>query len=314
MQEITGEADIGRHAVYKQELIEYKGKTARGCRSRDFLSDGEEFMESTELLAMHGMDYAAKDEPDSIQDPEASAREFLDAMKRNTTLDAFDIYLTKMLGLDMIVLNADKHFGNITVLKTPDGYGYAPMFDHGRSLALHDGLWENGRTAEEVIDFIEARPFSHIFARQVRIAEKIAGGPRFWTSYGMDDLQATLDRCSAVYPDGILRRAEQVFAVQMQRHMDYFAGKESLEILKKYKGRIESDIRRPVISRIEDGELRIRAEDGNKVFLCVSPSDRIEVVKEGRVLTTEEIIAGYSGLTPLYREIAEALRNEWERM
>lgn len=91
MQEITGEADIGRHAVYKPELIEYKGKTARGCRSRDFLSDGEELMESTELLAMHGMDYAAKDEPDSIQDPEASAREFLDAMKRNTTLDAFDM-------------------------------------------------------------------------------------------------------------------------------------------------------------------------------------------------------------------------------
>ena len=65
------------------------------------------------------MDSAAKDESESIRDPEASIKGFVTAMKNITGLDSFDIYLTKMFELDMIILNPDRHFGNITVLKTP---------------------------------------------------------------------------------------------------------------------------------------------------------------------------------------------------
>lgn len=311
VSDLLGKSNIESYAAYEPELIEYKGKTARGCRSRDFLTDREELLESTELLAIYGMGHAAKDEPDSIQDPEASIRGFVDAMQHITALNGFDVYLAKMLELDMIVLNADRHFGNITVLRMPEGYGYSPMFDHGRSLALRDDLWKSSKTTEEIIGSIEARPFSRIFARQVRIAEKIAGGPQFHTAYGMADLRATLNRCASVYPDGILKRAEQVFAVQMQRHIDYFTGKESLEILEKYKEKIEKGIRHPVQSRIEDGGLVARlADEPGEVFLRIGPSGQINVMKGEKLLSVEETIMGHSGIIQLYREIAEILRTK----
>lgn len=305
--DLLGKSNIGSYAAYEPERIEYRGKTAGGCRSRDFLPDGAELLESMELLEMHGMGHAAKDEPDSIQDLEASAKGFLSAMEQLTGLRTFGAYLTKMLELDMIILNADRHFGNITVLRTPSGYDYAPLFDHGRSLALRDDLWRGGKTVEEIIDSIEARPFSRIFARQVRIAEKIAGGPRFWTSYGMDDLRATLDRCSPVYPDEILGRAERVFAVQMRRHMDYFRGEESRRILETYKEKISGSIGCPIRGSIEEGELRIRPEAGEDIFLRVSPSGRIDVVKGGKALSVEEVIAGYSTMIRLYRDVLRGL-------
>lgn len=114
------------------------------------------------MLAIYGMGHAAKDEPDSIQDPEVSIRGFVDAMQHITAFSGFDVYLAKMLELDMIVLNADRHFGNITVLQMPEGCGYSPMFDHVRSLALRDDFWKGSKTTEEIIGSIEACPFSWI--------------------------------------------------------------------------------------------------------------------------------------------------------
>lgn len=97
----------------------------------------------------------------------------------------------------------------------------------------------------------------------------------------------------------------------MQRHIDYFTGKESLEILEKYKEKIEKGIRHPVQSRIEDGGLGVRlADEPGGVFMRISPSGQINVMKGGNLLSVEKTVMGHSGIIQLYREIAEILRTK----
>lgn len=257
VSDILKKSNVEKYATDFPEQIKYNGKIYSGCGSGNFLKDGQRLIESTKLLKQYGMDSAAKDESESIRDPEASIKGFVTAMKNITGLDSFDIYLTKMFELDMIILNPDRHFGNITVLKTPFSYDYAPVFDQGRAFALRDDLWNTDKSVGEVIESVEARPFSGIFSKQVKILEGLSGGRYFQTSYGKDDLIESLDKCSFAYSDEILSRAERVFIYQMQRNMDYFIGKERNEILEKYKREIDKNISLPLECVIKDGYLSL---------------------------------------------------------
>ena len=52
-----------------------------------------------------------------------------------TGLTEFGVYLCKLLTIDALFLNEDRHTHNIAVLLDPDGkYHYCPIFDNGAAL------------------------------------------------------------------------------------------------------------------------------------------------------------------------------------
>ncbi len=130
-----------------------------GCRSKDFLKEKESFLSFQRIYEQ----YTGGNLVDRIRRfSEVSERiDFVvDFIKDHTSLDTRD-YLSKILTLDMLILNTDRHFNNLgIIINGVDGNCRpAPVFDNGNSL-LSD--WE--RFDEPVItdnlDKVTGQPFS----------------------------------------------------------------------------------------------------------------------------------------------------------
>ena len=66
---------------------------------------------------------------------EQRAEFLVEQVKRMTGLTEFGAYLCKLLTIDALFLNEDRHTHNIAVLLDPDGkYHYCPIFDNGAAL------------------------------------------------------------------------------------------------------------------------------------------------------------------------------------
>lgn len=308
VSDLLKKSNIEKYAVYEPEIIEYKKKLYHGCKSLNFLNKGERLIESVDLLKNHGLDRAAKSYMDSIIDPKKSIEEFIEAVKTITGLDQFDIYLTKILELDMITLNPDRHFGNITVLKTENGYDYAPVFDNGRAFALCDDYWNKNKTVEEIIDDIESRPFSGIFSRQTKLIEEISGGRYFKTSYNKTDLKQTLDKCSEIYSDDILKRAEAIFIIQMERNIDYFITPEKEKIYENYIDKIKNKINDAKIN-IDNGDLIISRNNETPISFLVKMDKNVEVLKNHIQISDNELLFNYHEEFKFYRDLYYALND-----
>ncbi len=92
-----------------------------------------------------------------------------------TGLSNFGAFLTLILELDAFVLNDDRHYRNVSILKQKDGrFCFTPIFDNGGAL-LSDEYSYAGDSLETLINSIESKPFSCDFDEQLDIAEQLYG-------------------------------------------------------------------------------------------------------------------------------------------
>ena len=75
-------------------------------------------------------------------------------------------YLGKVFALDSIVLNEDRHFNNLALISTDNGFTTAPLFDHGISLLTANISISSRLPIEENVKRVVARPFSGSFIKQ----------------------------------------------------------------------------------------------------------------------------------------------------
>ena len=77
----------------------------------------------------------------------------------STNVDISD-YLRKIITLDYLILNEDRHFNNLALICGDNGFKCAPIFDNGMSLltANQSVNWNFG--IEENVKRVVARPFS----------------------------------------------------------------------------------------------------------------------------------------------------------
>lgn len=146
----------------RYEQCQINGKA--GCRSRDFLSEGEEFLTFQRLYDFH----AGGQLSDKIYEYREVADRIeytLDFLYSVTELDLRG-YLQESLTLDMVTLNIDRHFHNLGVLKTATGYRKAPIFDNGAALFSNYSIFPMLDTLEENMERVIAKPFSGSFEQQ----------------------------------------------------------------------------------------------------------------------------------------------------
>ena len=142
------------YAVYESGYI----NDSPGCRSKNFLKDGEE------LVTFYRLYYNEFGKDLSkilavIERMEERIEFVVQFIWQMCGLDVTD-YLKKIFTLDMITLNEDRHLNNLAVLFSGNKASPAPIFDNGISLLTANQSVNWYFPIEENVKRVVARPFS----------------------------------------------------------------------------------------------------------------------------------------------------------
>lgn len=165
-------SNVAEYVSYEKCTINGK----KGCVSDNFLGENEVYISLDRLHDMYiggkldDFVYRYQDINERIAYVESFVKEY-------TGLDIHD-YLSKMLTLDALILNIDRHFNNIGIIansKTNE-YRFAPIFDNGRSLLSEIEKFQFDVTIEENVENVIGKPFAanleyqaHVFGYGLKI-------------------------------------------------------------------------------------------------------------------------------------------------
>lgn len=90
----------------------------------------------------------------------------VETVRQITSIDMRD-YLSFLIKLDALILNEDRHFNNICLVKSGDKFRLAPVFDNGLSLLSDIDDYPLNRYLRENIKKVKSKPFSTSFRKQL---------------------------------------------------------------------------------------------------------------------------------------------------
>lgn len=168
-------SNIDEFVNYEPVMIDYKGNTYRGCRSRDFKKETEEII-PLERIARCYTGYGLSRQLERITDVKERILYTVELVETVTGLKDFGIYLTKILELDAFFMNVGRNTENIALLydvKRKE-YRFCPVFDMGASF-FSDTKYTCPlvRSMVECYHAIKAQPFSYSFETQVEAAREL---------------------------------------------------------------------------------------------------------------------------------------------
>lgn len=292
-------SNVEKYAIYEPEEIKYKGVVYSGCVSDNFLSNDEILIEASLALKR------AKIDTDNL-----TIQEFINAVKKLTGLNDFDKYLTKMYELDQIILNTDRHYSNIAILQTTYGFDYAPFFDQGRAFALRDDLWNSGKTPEEIIESVDPRLHIGNFEKQTKELEELSGGKFLELTYTKDDLRKTLDKCSFAYSDEILKRAETIVSLQIDKNIEYFKGDAKDQLWNNIKQKINKNLVMKFDFKENGHFLSAIPQGESEISFSIDTKGKITPLNNGSPTTDEALIFNHSGMFDTYRRLYYAIQED----
>lgn len=145
------------YVIYEQGFI--NGKS--GCRSRNFLRDGEELITLYRLYYNEfGQDLTAV--INRMRDAKMRIDYTLKFVRECCGIDIAE-YLARVITLDRIVLNEDRHLNNLALIFNGTDYRSAPIFDNGVSLLTANRSVNWNFPMEDNVERVVARPFSGSF-------------------------------------------------------------------------------------------------------------------------------------------------------
>lgn len=220
---LMGFSDLGKNefADYDLEQIEYNEIVFNACKSRDF-SNGWNLITLERLFKNiygKGLNYTVR----SLSDHEERLKVLVDQVERVTGIEEFGKYMNKMLTVDALFLNEDRHTHNIAVLTNEKNeFKLAPIFDNGAAL-LSDTTLEYPMTMDHItlIDRVKPKTFCEDFTEQLEISEKLYGGNLHF-SFDYMDIRKIVDKAD-IYDIKIRDRVVDV-VMQMRRKYEYLFG------------------------------------------------------------------------------------------
>lgn len=168
--------ESGEYVIYETTEIAYGSNIFSGCKSENFLRNGWQLITLERLFS----DFYGESLYKSvykIQDYESRLRFLVEQTERITGLKEFGKYMCKLLTIDALFLNEDRHTHNIAVLvNEAKNYRYCPIFDNGATL-LSDTTMDypmNGNVLE-LMEKVRAKTFCSSLDEQLDVAEKLYG-------------------------------------------------------------------------------------------------------------------------------------------
>ena len=190
--------------LYEPEQIRYRETVFNGCKSRDF-TEGWQLI-TLERLFMQRYGKGLNSSIHSIADHALRLKTMAECVESMTGISGFGVYLAKMLTVDTLFLNEDRHTHNIAVMTNDRReYRLCPIFDNGASL-LADTTIDYPLGTDCLVLMRKAQPqtFCRDFEEQVDIAEQLYGETIHF-SFGYHEVKSIVDRAE-IYSEEIRRR------------------------------------------------------------------------------------------------------------
>lgn len=160
------------YVPYEFCLIDEEGHKQNGCYSESFLKENESFVSIAHILELKYLDYSQYMKNGFKE----SFRFVCDEIMEVAGVDISE-YLAQNLYLDAIILNEDRHFNNLGVVKGDGYYKIAPVFDNGFSLLSDLKLYDPMESLEKNMKLVKAKPFSKNFGKQVTELNEMGFAP-----------------------------------------------------------------------------------------------------------------------------------------
>lgn len=226
---LLNHSNIGEFVAYEPVMIQYKGETFRGCRSRNFKKETEEIV-SLEHLAKSYTGFGLAKMLERITDVKEKILYTVELVENITGLEDFGIYLTKLLELDAFFLNTGRDTENITLLydTVQKEYRFCPVFDMGD--ALFSDTKESCPLTKGMVECyhaVAAKPFSDTFDEQLNVANELYGSFLQFDISTTDMINAVRDmvngRTSDVRYQAVeIRRIGEILRFQTKKYQKMF--------------------------------------------------------------------------------------------
>lgn len=121
------------------------------------------------------------------QDVAKNIKNVIDAIETAIGVDISE-YLFRLLFLDALIINEDRHYMNLGICCKDNQYFQAPCFDNGSSLFCTNWTYRKTKSLEENIAsaMSVARPFSKFFDKQVDACIRLGARPLQIYKKGLD--------------------------------------------------------------------------------------------------------------------------------
>lgn len=143
-------------------------------------------------------------------------------VERITGLVDFGKYMSKLLTVDALFLNEDRHTHNIAVLIDANGnYDYCPIFDNGASL-LSDTMMDYPTSEDEylMIKQVQSKTFTQNFDEQLDCVENNYGR-NIYFHFNKNDVETILNS-EIFYSNEIKERVKNIIFGQMNKYQYLF--------------------------------------------------------------------------------------------
>jgi len=212
--------DDSEYTRYGLEQIKYKNVVFNGCVSKDFA--GPWNLITLERLFKNVYGQSLNRIIFTIDDHTERLKTMVDLVERATSIKGFGIYMNKMLTIDAIFLNEDRHTNNIAIMTNGTEYRLAPIFDNGAAL-LSDTRMDYPLTDDtySLINDVKPKTFCDSFTEQLEISESLYGhNIRF--EYGYNEVEAIINKAT-IYDEQIRKRVIDVI-METRRRYSYLFG------------------------------------------------------------------------------------------
>lgn len=223
VSKLLKESNITDFVEYTPVTIKYNGKEMIGCESRNFLKKGEELFTFERLhRAYTGQElYKTVLQMNDVKDRIVYTVDFIEKV---TSLKNVGEHLTSIAEIDMLFLNEDRHFNNLSVIRNENNeFRLSPIFDNGLSF-LSDTRTDYplGTDIYQAISKINAKPFSTDFDTQTNILEELYG-TQLTIRADKNHIRRLIDELNGFYTAEIINRVTAIVFEQMRRYGIYFS-------------------------------------------------------------------------------------------
>lgn len=207
------------HVLYMTTTMSYSDNIHLGCYSYNMYNRMDiSFVSLRSLLRRNNI-------PLNIfikeQDTAKNVEVVVDTVFRLTGLNIFS-YLSRLIMLDCIIQNEDRHIMNLGVCYcgSDNKFYEAPCFDNGASLFCVNWVYRKRKTLEENIKSARsvARPFSKFYDKQLEAVLRLGALPLIIRRQLLLDIEGYVN---PLYPTEIVERVKQTFKYLLS----YYEGK-----------------------------------------------------------------------------------------
>lgn len=215
---------LEEYVDYETEQMKYMRREYIGCRSKNFLPENWQMITLERLFQSNYGESLCK-KIFSLEDGGKRLEFLVNYVVRMTGLKDFGIYMSKLMTIDALFLNEDRHTHNIAVLLDTEGkYHYCPIFDNGAGLMADTSLdYPMDVPVQELFGTVSAKTFCLDFDEQLDSAEQLYG-QQVKFCYSRKDIVELLKQ-EKYYPENVKNRVCDILTEQRRKYQYLFVKK-----------------------------------------------------------------------------------------